>query len=65
MNYMDLFYDKHDKEYQEYKKDKKKSKVANSWLNQQSLDYWRHNRMLKLLLPLIQKNETWLSIGDG
>lgn len=62
---MDFFYDKHDKEYQEYKKDKKKSKVANSWINQQSLDYWRHNRMLEPLRPFIQKNEKWLTIGDG
>ena len=39
---MDFFYDKHDKQYKEYIQDKKKSKIANSWLNQQSLDYWRH-----------------------
>ena len=62
---MDFFYDKHDKQYKEYIQDKKKSKIANSWLNQQSLDYWRHNRMLKLIRPLIQKNEHWLTIGDG
>ena len=39
---MDFFYDNHDKQYKEYIQDKKKSKIANSWLNQQSLDYWRH-----------------------
>ena len=62
---MDFFYDKHDKQYKEYKHDKEKSKIAKSWLDQQSLDYWRHNRMLKLIRPLIQKNEKWLTIGDG
>ena len=62
---MDFFYDKHDKQYKEYIQDKKKSEIANSWLNQQSLDYWRHNRMLKLIKPFIQKNEQWLTIGDG
>ena len=62
---MDHFYDKHDKQYREYKNDKEKSKVAKSWLDQQSLDYWRHNRMLKLIRPFIQKNEKWLTIGDG
>ena len=62
---MDFFYDKHDKQYREYKNDKEKSKVANSWLDHQSLDYWRHNRMLKLIRPFIQKNEKWLTIGDG
>ena len=62
---MDFFYDKHDKQYKEYKQDKGKSKIANAWLNQQSLDYWRHNRMLKLIRPFIQKNEKWLTIGDG
>ena len=62
---MDFFYDNHDKQYKEYKQDKGKSKIANSWLNQQSLDYWRHNRMLKQIRPFIQKNEKWLTIGDG
>ncbi len=62
---MDFFYDKHDQQYQEYKEDKEKSKIANSWLDQQSLDYWRHYRMLRLVRPLIQKNEKWLTIGDG
>ena len=56
---MDFFYDKHVKHYKE------KSKIAKSWLNEQSLDYWRHNRMLKLIRPLIEKNEKWLTIGDG
>ncbi len=62
---MEFFYDKHDKQYEEYLKDKKKAEIANAWLNLDSLDYWRHNRMLKIIKPLIKKNEKWLTIGDG
>ena len=62
---MDFFYVQHDKQYKEYKHDKEKSKIANAWLDQQSLDYWRHNRLLRLIRPFIQKNEKWLTIGDG
>ena len=62
---MDIFYDNHDKNYNGYIKDSEKAKTANAWLNINSLDYWRHNRMLNLLKPLINKNEKWLTIGDG
>ena len=62
---MENFYDNHDKQYEKYAKDKKQSKVADSWLNLESLDYWRHNRILELIRPFINKNEKWLTIGDG
>ena len=46
---MENFYDNHDKQYEEYAKDKKQSKVANSWLNLESLDF------LKFLVGIFQK----------
>lgn len=62
---MEFFYDKHDKQYEEYLVDDEKSKIASAWLNSESLDYWRHERMLNRIKPFINKNETWLTIGDG
>ena len=62
---MKIFYDKHDKNYEEYLKDDEKSKIADSWLDINSLDYWRHDRMLNLIKPFIEKDEAWLTIGDG
>lgn len=32
---------------------------------QGSINHWRHERMYKPLLPLIQPNDTWITIGDG
>ena len=62
---MDIFYDKHDKAYKKCITDKERIKIADSWLNFNTVDYWRHNRMLQLLKPFINKNEKWLTIGDG
>ncbi len=62
---MEFSYDKHDIKYKEYLLDDEKSKIANAWLNLESLDYWRHKRMLNLIKPFIKKDEKWLTIGDG
>ena len=62
---MEIFYDKHNEDYQEYLKDGKKSKIADSWLNPKTLDYWRHHRMLNLIKPFLKENDKWLTIGDG
>ncbi len=62
---MDFFYDRHDKQYEEYKQDTEKLKHAKSWLNLQSFDYLRHNRMLRLIRPFIKKYEKWLTMGAG
>ena len=62
---MDIFYDKHDKAYKKCITDKERIKIADSWLNFNTVDYWRHNRMLELLKPFLNKDEKWLTIGDG
>lgn len=62
---MEIHYDKHDKDYDEYLVDKDRSKIAESWLNTKTLDYWRHERMLNLIKPFIQQKDKWLTIGDG
>jgi len=30
-----------------------------------SINYWRHERMYKLLLPLVNEKGNWLTVGDG
>ncbi len=32
---------------------------------QQSIDYWRHDRMYRLMTPLLTEKHTWLTVGDG
>ena len=62
---MTIDYDNHDKDYEGYLKDIQKSKIADAWLNTNTLDYWRHDRMLNLIKPFLRENESWLTIGDG
>ncbi len=62
---MEIFYDRHNEDYQEYLENGKKSKIADAWLNSGTLDYWRHERMLNLIKPFLKENDKWLTIGDG
>ena len=62
---MDIFYDNHEKNYHEYQDNLGKQKIAKAWLNNKTLDYWRHERMLKPLQSILNKDDTWLTIGDG
>lgn len=60
-------YDNHKKEWTDALNDKKKSKIGDSWMNLDTLDSWRHNRMRRFLKPFIDDNakSSWLTIGDG
>ena len=39
--------------------------LEKSWFEEDTLDKWRHNRMMEPINPFISKNSTWLTIGDG
>lgn len=41
--------------------------LASTWLRTDTLDYWRHTRLRKFLIPLIKHdcNCSWLTVGDG
>ena len=39
--------------------------MERSWFEEDTLDKWRHNRMMEPINPFISKNSTWLTIGDG
>ena len=41
------------------------SKIEKSWFEENTLDKWRHKRMLEPVKAFIGKNSTWLTIGDG
>jgi ubiquinone/menaquinone biosynthesis C-methylase UbiE len=45
----------------------KKKPLLESWHNKDTLDYWRHERMINKVRPIINYNNkaTWLTIGDG
>ncbi len=59
-------YDRHEDEYEKCLTDEKRKKIADTWMKKGSLDRWRHERMLKLLDPILRdKTLKWLTIGDG
>ena len=61
-------YDNHEEEWDRCINDSERSKVAATWLAQEeTLDRWRHERMYKLLKPIIEHdpNRAWLTVGDG
>ena len=53
--------------YKKYKSDDNYSSIGNSWLNINTVDYYRHKRLYELLLPILSKDKgaKWLTIGDG
>ena len=62
---MKIKYDNQDKEWEECTIDEKKINHSKKWLKKNTLDYWRHKRMLNKLNPFLKKGEKWLTLGDG
>ena len=62
---MQIKYDQQNKEWSECISNKEKRKHSKQWLKKNTLDYWRHKRMLETIKPFIKKDENWLTIGDG
>ena len=61
----EIKYDRHEEEWEKCLNDKERKKFAKSWLKSGTLDRWRHNRMLKKILPFIDIESKWLTVGDG
>jgi len=49
------------------KKDEETARLMETWFEEDTVDYWRHFRMVEPLKPLIDryKNTKWVTIGDG
>ena len=62
---MQIKYDNQDNEWSKCLSNKEKQTHSRQWLKKNTLDYWRHQRMLSKIRPFIRKNERWLTIGDG
>lgn len=55
-------YKRHASQYAE-----KDQKLVESWLDKETVDYWRHERMYSMLTPLLQSDPgaRWVTVGDG
>ena len=61
-------YDNHEEEWEKVLNVESRKKIASTWLEQNdTINTWRHDRMYKLLKPLINydTNLNWLTVGDG
>jgi ubiquinone/menaquinone biosynthesis C-methylase UbiE len=60
-------YTAHAGEYAEYTVGGSKEEHARTWLREDTVDAWRHNRSYQTLDPLLAgyPEATWLTVGDG
>ncbi len=40
-------------------------RVAETWQREDTTDYWRHDRMRNLIVPILRPGESWITFGDG
>ena len=62
---MEIKYDNQDALWEECTIDEEKKNYSKKWLKKNTLDHWRHKRMLSKLNPFLKKGEKWLTLGDG
>lgn len=62
---MEVIYDRHKEEWERCIFDEKSRKVAATWMQEGTLDRWRHHRMLSPIKPFISGDNSWLTVGDG
>jgi len=55
----------HKNSYSQLFEEYKLTNLERSWFEEDTLDKWRHNRMLEPVNAFISKNSNWLTIGDG
>ena len=60
-------YQQHAAHYREYAQDGEKATHARTWFEEDTADAWRHQRMYKLLDPILatEPQAKWLTVGDG
>ncbi len=61
------FHEKQIRHMQKDSLDANRKAVHESWLREDTVDYWRHERMYKTIKPLAKfyNEAAWVSIGDG
>lgn len=60
-------YERHSEHFREYLQNASKGEHARTWLQDDTVDAWRHKRMYRALDPILvaESSSTWLTVGDG
>ena len=63
----EISYARHAKSFEKHSVGGEKEAQAKTWFETDTVDAWRHQRMYKLLDPIIDtdKDAKWLTVGDG
>jgi ubiquinone/menaquinone biosynthesis C-methylase UbiE len=66
-NNLNVQYDRHQDEWQEIISSPEGKELGASWMRDDTLDYWRHERLRKFVIPIIrfESDACWLTVGDG
>lgn len=66
-NFHEKSYIKHQNHYDDYAEDGDRAVDARKWFLEDTVNFWRHMRMHRLLDPVLEanKNALWLTVGDG
>jgi ubiquinone/menaquinone biosynthesis C-methylase UbiE len=66
-DFHELSYSKHSKLYQKGEDSSWTVKSVKEWWRRETIDVWRHLRMMEVLQPLLanENNKKWLIVGDG
>lgn len=67
MNFQNKSYKQHAEHYQKYSAGSENEAHAKTWFEKDTVDSWRHQRMYRLLDPILitDPKATWLTVGDG
>lgn len=62
-----ISYQTHEQHFCKYAKGEKGEKLAKTWLEDDTVDSWRHERMYNSILSLLKAypDSHWLTVGDG
>jgi len=62
-----LSYQRHENHFHDYARGGPKEAIGQSWLQDDTVDAWRHLRMYRVLDPVLEANPqaSWLTCGDG
>ena len=65
--FQDRSYEQHSEHFKEYTQNGEKASHAKTWIEVDTVDAWRHQRLYQTLDPLLitESQAKWLTIGDG
>jgi len=66
-SFQEKSYQQHSEHYNDYRSGGKKEAHAKKWFDKGTVDAWRHQRMYKVIDPVlkVEQKARWLTVGDG